>query len=703
MTTSADPGKTTTTTASPATPLAASTSGRAALSSLLDALALAALAVVPLAAGLGFLRATFASPRGLALFGLAAPLVVLHLLKPKRQRRVVGSVLLWREVERALEAKHPFQRLRRNLPLFLQLLALASLAVALATPLVPGGRGGGHDLVLVLDASASMKARDGPGGVTRFEAARAEARELVRGLRAGDRGLILVATPRGPRTAQGWTDDKPALEDALAALEATDGGAELGDTLVLAAAASRPLGDRALVHLFTDGGGPPVPALDWGARLRYRALGTTGENVGIVALELREVDDADAAAGAGTGERAGRKFSVFASIENAGERARQVWVELRPLTPPGAAAVPDTVLAARKVELAPRGRAAALLEARLAPGPVRVVLTPARGDPEEGRALDVFDRDDEAIALVPASSEATVALVSPAHPGRVRSPLERALAACSGVRVERREASDVFDPALRLVVFDGVVPAQLPPVSCLFVNPPASVGPVHLGESVLGPRVSAWDRDDRLLRFADLSDVEVSRARRLTLGPGARALVSSEDLPLVATYSEGDAARVVVGFDLTDSSWPLRLSFPVFVRNCVLAALADEALGPRGTIRAGTTAALRALPGVQRVRVTTPRGRQVEVPVEDGRALFAETDEAGLYRVQAGDRESSFTAAVLDEEETRIAPRASLVTTSGEVESQAASDVGRRELVAPFLVLALLALLVEGFAFHRRW
>ena len=676
----------------------------AILSSLADALLLALVAVAPVALALAVLRASLGSPRGLWLFALAVPLVLFHLLKPKRTRRVVGSVLLWREVERALEARHPLQRLRRNLPLFLQLLALASLAVALATPLVPAGRGGGggHDLVLVVDASASMQARDGPHGESRFEVARSEGRELARGLRSGERGLILVATPRGPRTAQGWTDDKGALDDALVGLVPTDGSAELGDTLVLAAAAARPLGERAEVVVFSDGGGAPVPALDFAGKLRYRALGSTGENVGITAVELRDED-------APADDTAARGISVFAAVLNAGERARTVWLELRPLVQQGesGAARPRTldsqVFAARKLELAPGARAASQLEARVPPGPVRLLLSPAPGDAEHGRALDALARDDEVLLVVPRAREATVALVAAPRADGKRTPLARALDACAGVHVEVRDAADVFGPELRLVVYDGVAPARLPATCCLVVNPPASIGPVSVGAPLAGPRVSAWDRDDRLLRFADLSDVEVSRARQLTLGAGARALVSSEENALVAAYAEGDASRVVVGFDLADSSWPLRLSFPIFVRNCVLAALADEALGPRGTIRAGSAVSLRAPPGVAQVSVSAPRGRAFSLPVEDGRALFADTDDAGLYRVQAGERETRFATAVLDEAETRIAPRAALATAGGPVAAQPLSDLGVRELVLPFVALALLALSIEGFAFHRRW
>jgi hypothetical protein len=62
-----------------------------------------------------------------------------------------------------------------------------------------------------------------------------------------------------------------------------------------------------------------------------------------------------------------------------------------------------------------------------------------------------------------------------------------------------------------------------------------------------------------------------------------------------------------------------------------------------------------------------------------------------------------FAAGTLDADETRIEPRADLLVGKEKVTGLQALETGEREVVAPFLLLALIAVVLEGFAFHRRW
>jgi hypothetical protein len=98
----------------------------------------------------------------LALLGLVfVPLILaFYMLRLRREERTVSSTYLWQHLVRDVEANAPWQRLRRSLLLLLQLLLVLLLVVLVARPVLERPAGLARDLVVVVDASASMAARD---------------------------------------------------------------------------------------------------------------------------------------------------------------------------------------------------------------------------------------------------------------------------------------------------------------------------------------------------------------------------------------------------------------------------------------------------------------------------------------------------------------------------------------------------------------
>src|SRR5262245_12078164 len=106
----------------------------------------------------------FATPLGPAawavLAGVPVGIIALYFLKLRRRPVQVPSTLLWRRTLEDLHVNSLFQRLRKNLLLFLQLLAVLLAMLALAGPRIKGTAGQGQRFVLAIDNSASMSATD---------------------------------------------------------------------------------------------------------------------------------------------------------------------------------------------------------------------------------------------------------------------------------------------------------------------------------------------------------------------------------------------------------------------------------------------------------------------------------------------------------------------------------------------------------------
>ena len=127
----------------------------------------------------------FALPNLLWLLLLVPVIIFFYLLKLKRREMVVSSVLLWSHLVKDVQANAPFQKLKKNLLLLLQLLIAILTILALARPAIFQQALGGANVVVILDGSASMQSRDARG--TRFDEAKALALRMVADLYAAPR------------------------------------------------------------------------------------------------------------------------------------------------------------------------------------------------------------------------------------------------------------------------------------------------------------------------------------------------------------------------------------------------------------------------------------------------------------------------------------------------------------------------------------
>src|SRR3954465_7584710 len=114
-----------------------------------------------------------------------ALVVVFYILKLRRRPVAVPFSKIWERILRDKEATSLFSQLKRLLSLLLQLALLALLLLALGDPRAAQNLIEGRNIVVLIDASASMSATD--VAPSRLEAAREQVRAMVRGLSGSDR------------------------------------------------------------------------------------------------------------------------------------------------------------------------------------------------------------------------------------------------------------------------------------------------------------------------------------------------------------------------------------------------------------------------------------------------------------------------------------------------------------------------------------
>ena len=238
----------------------------------------------------------------IALLGalIAIPIILLYILRLRRRETVVSSNFLWQQILRDNEANTPWQRLRRNILLVLQLIILALLVLALMRPaqVVPTITAG--KTVILLDASASMSAQDVDGD-SRYEVAQRQANLLLNDLTVDDEiSIIRVAEIAEPLIA--YTNNFLEVRQAIFDSEVGQGQGDWETALTLAAAGAQGT-DNFSIIIISDGGVTQAGQLPENIPAPiYVPVGESSANIAISALATRTLP--------------GQNPQLFAQVQN---------------------------------------------------------------------------------------------------------------------------------------------------------------------------------------------------------------------------------------------------------------------------------------------------------------------------------------------------------------------------------------------------
>lgn len=604
----------------------------------------------------------FANPAGLLLLALAIPVVLLHVLKPRRQPVEVSSTYLWRSVAQPVSAATPWQRLRPSILLFLQLLAVLLLAVAVARPVRVTAAPLSEHTVFIIDASGSMAAKD--GDPDRLADAKARARDLRDELPAGGIASVVVASGR-PRVVLTASSDGTAFDDAIGPIEATAGAADWAAAFTLAESLETPGADIGFV-IVGDGGLSDAEERLIPPGTTYEKVGERSTNRGITRLTV---------------EPRGSGLHARATVANTGggDASQTLRFDVDGRT----AATQDVTVGSGDVvdvdvDLPPGDRVEAFLEGE-----------------------DLLDADDHAYAVAARRRPLTVLVAGPED-----LFLENLLAATPGVTVEHSDTS-VPAPGYDLAIYDQVAVPANPQAPFFAIAPPGGAPGVEVVGSVDNPAVTLVQPDDPLVQGLDLSEVAIAATQKVS-APTGEVVVGAEGTPLLLRGSVDGLPFAYLGFPLAQSNLPLQLAFPI-LGDRLLTDLAGAALPP-GDLVVG--APLPVEPGTA-ATVDAPGGTTIEV-VPGAPAPVA--DRAGYWTISAtaadgtGERPDRVVAVNADPAESTLAPAPSLLAPERQEQPGANRPEGEapvlRWVVWPLLVVLLLELLAArrkvGVA-RRQW
>jgi hypothetical protein len=642
--------------------------------------------------------------------------VLLYFLKLKRQPLQVPSTFLWQKSVEDLHVNSLFQRLRKNLLLFLQLLICALVLLALLRPAWFANESGGQRHVILIDNSASMSATDVEPN--RLEFAKKQAINEVIDKMEGDDIAMVIAFNDSASVVQSYTSNRQLLRERINSIQPTQRTTNLREALEVASGLANPqsfsLGardreakvedsGRPQLHLLTDGGFPDVKDFSIGSlslagasahesdqeKAYFNVIGKESNNVAIVGMMVRRNDEHP------------EQLQVFARLHNFSPTSATCNSQLL---------LDGELKDAREVTIEARGE-----------HPVAFDLENLEQGVLELRidANDALATDNVARCVVGNVRRGKVLLVS-----RGNRWLELALKTEAVQQVAEVEfaapdvlASDDFNQKgasgyYDLIIFDGCAPENMPQCNSLFFGALPKMPGFAEPRVLQGPVVAEVNDTHPLFRFLSMENVSIIESLLPELPPGTEWLLESGDGPLAFLLAREGFWDCVIGFGLKrpgeddkwNTDWFLQRSFPMFVFNAVRVlgnvqdAIADE------TILPGHTVVLRSESPAQVMEVKGPGGRKQALERSpQGNFLFNQSDEIGVYDFGEGDRiERRFAVNLFDLRESNIEPRDEL--TIGHIQVAAKREVSRaRQEAWRWLALAAFAvLLAEWYIYNRR-
>ncbi|MEO1583527.1 MAG: VWA domain-containing protein [Planctomycetota bacterium] len=632
-----------------------------------------------------------------AAAAIAGPLLLLlYVLKLRRKRLRVSSTMLWERAVDDLQVNEPFRWLRPSWLLLIQALALVCLALALGRPAIAGGGLSGDRVLLVIDRSASMRAADSPSAGSRLDEAKERAIELIDGL-SRDTAVQVASFASEAETLTGMTRDRGEARRAIAGIEPTD---EPGDTAAalqlitaLTADTSETGAGTGRVVLVSDGalsqqGGATDASAPPGLILLRVGpeAGIPLDNIGIVAINSRR-DFSDPA-----------RLDVFLRLQSVREQATAVQLVVRlddavvdrlALTVPAAAG--DT----------PGDQTATV---SLAPGEARRLRVTIERE-------DALASDNDAWVVLPGVERPSVLLAT--ADDRVSWVVEDVVTALGAERVQRVTAAGLREllaeperlEGFGVAVLDRVGDPGSVPIPTVSFGVPLPGHAIEVSADLGADRFIAWRRAHPAMR--DLSLDGVSVASPAWFGgdaADAAVLARGRSGPIVLETTDGRTRRIGVSFEPAQSTWPVEISFPLFVAQA-FETLAYAPDASRSSIRTGEAPALRVPAGVAPTLTGAAQieGRRLDgsgggVGGVGGRAVFAKASLVGEYTL-GGD--AALGVNLLDGGESSIAVQDMVDVGGARIAAGEGLD-GRQEIWSWFVIAAVALLTIDWLAFTLR-
>ncbi|MGM0845630.1 MAG: vWA domain-containing protein [Bacillota bacterium] len=469
----------------------------------------------------------FLTPSFLWLGGFLAVLILFYLFRKEFTEKEISSTLLWDHLVQEWKANRWWKKLQRHLLLLLQILIVCLLVLAMAQPFYSGEGITGNHVVVILDPSASMGAREGE--MTRFDEAKEDVLNIVDSLGSGQQ-LSLLTGGKIPQLKLSGETDKQLMKKAINEIAVT----YEEDNMIQAAgyASSLISEEEGEIHLFTDSlKKEELEEVPSSHRFVVHNIGEQRNNLSLRAFGVAEK---------------GETISGVMTVANESKEDKTVSVSIEG----------EDEIVNETIVVKAEGTELLYVEDLPQSSYYEAFITSG----------DDYEADNKISAIHGGSAENTVFLA-----GKTNPFLEKVLPLLGydSIALSESEGGELLYPENieGIYILTGIEQENWPD-GPKFILSPAEGGSFEVGEKIESAEGISSVDSSPLLSYVEMEEVFL-QSRNPFNESGLETIVYSGDEAVISQGTYKGSPLLMTAFDLEDSDWPLQPGFPIFVKNAL--------------------------------------------------------------------------------------------------------------------------------------
>lgn len=580
----------------------------------------------------------------LALLVTIPLIILLYILKKKYKEVEVSSSLLWKEAYKNTQANTPWEKLRMNIMMILQILIVMLVIFALMNPFLKFGGKTYKNLIVVVDTTASMSTLY-DGEKTRLDKGKEIVHNYIKSIKEDTNNYILAFN--GTTNLEGKSNIDEAVQ--------TYGSGDISNSLSYIRSLGEQLEDYEVL-VVTD------KNIDLGdLNGKVITLANSGENAAVTNLSHKFIDN---------------KIKVIATISNTGNSDYSGDFSLYD---------EDNLLKVDSLELS-KGESKTL----------NYELQNLEGSYLKGELSkkDLIAKDNTYYDVISSDKGKKILLVTDQNVF-----LEKSFNTIDNVELYKtNDVNNITEDSYDLYVFDNVMPEAMPKSgSILLINPTSNEFFKVENKEEVG---RASGVSEELSKYTKGLEFTLSKYGKIDVPYFGKAFLKiNEDT--IGFWGEVNGRKIgALGFDIHNSDFALKKEFPLLIHE-LEEKLIESGILYKNNFKAGEEIIIKGTPLSDKLQVKAP-GKNYEDIAQGTR--YNSISDLGLYKVketfeQGDSKEALFSINFPASEESNLSQE-----NIGEVNNlkdQTKILTKGLSLIPVLLMLALIGLLTEWILYLK--